>query len=72
MTISDNGEGFTPEIIETLQNGQIVVKKDGEHIGIHNVVQRLSIMYREEASIQFSNKKEGGAKIEIYIRRGGD
>jgi len=40
--------------------------------GIHNVVQRLSIMYREKASIQFSNKKGGGAKIEIYIPRGGD
>jgi len=72
VTISDNGEGFTPDIMETLQKGQSVVKKDGEHIGIHNVVQRLSIMYRETANIQFSNNKDEGAKIEIYIPRGGD
>ena len=45
------------------------MEQEGRHIGISNVLQRLKLIYNEEARVLFSNPEEGGACVEIYIPR---
>ena len=62
-----SGDGFEPEILEKLQKHEKLISPEGEHIGIYNVCQRLSILYSDCADIAFSNKPEGGARIDLYL-----
>lgn len=67
IAVLDSGEGFDEEILEQLRDHQVICKKDGEHIGIYNVVQRLSLLYGDRAHILFGNREQGGALVEVYI-----
>lgn len=67
IIITDSGDGFEPEILEKLQKHEKLITPEGEHIGIYNVCQRLSILYGDRADIQFSNKPEGGARIDLCL-----
>lgn len=67
IMITDSGDGFEPEILEKLQKHEKLISPEGEHIGIYNVCQRLSILYSDCADIAFSNKPEGGARIDLYL-----
>lgn len=65
VSIKDNGEGFSENILRKLQNHEKIVNETGDHIGIYNVCQRLDILYEKEANIVFYN--EGGACVEVYL-----
>lgn len=67
ILIEDSGEGFKQEILQMLKEGEVIVRENVEHVGIHNIVKRLRIMYKEQASIEFSNKEHAGARVEIWI-----
>lgn len=67
LRISDNGEGFPEEMLGRLNAGAWNMEREGRHIGIGNVLQRLKLIYNEEARVLFSNPEEGGACVEIYI-----
>jgi two-component system sensor histidine kinase YesM len=64
ISIVDNGTGFPPERLDSL-NGEDQ-DYQGEHVGICNIKQRLSIIYQKQSSITFSNR-DGGAVIDITI-----
>lgn len=68
LCVDDNGNGFSENLLQELNQGKKIttLKKDGG-IGLYNVMQRLAILYHGEASIVFSNRKEGGAHIEVKI-----
>jgi|GEM_PF-2632316 len=66
LQIEDNGAGFDSEVLEKLNNGQSLA--DGNrHIGISNIIQRLSILYGGAEKIHFTNGQLGGACIDISI-----
>lgn len=66
MEIRDNGKGFSNEVLEQLKNNQPIVDENGmRHIGIQNLIQRMMILYGEEASISFEN--DNGAIVTICI-----
>ena len=67
ISVSDNGDGFESDILEKLKNNEVILKQNGEHIGIYNVCQRMALIYGEEAHIQFGNGDAGGAVIEIRL-----
>ncbi|WP_160723822.1 sensor histidine kinase [Bacillus sp. USDA818B3_A] len=67
ITIKDTGPGFPPDILDQLQNNIPLTDKEGNHIGIHNVVQRLRLLYGDEFSIVFSNGSDSGAAIVLMI-----
>lgn len=68
ITIQDNGKGFEEEILKQIQEDNRIVDEQGEHIGIWNVKQRLSLLYEGDASIVFSNNETGtGARVQIMI-----
>ncbi len=68
LCVDDNGNGFPENILQELNQGKkITTSKQDGGIGLYNVTQRLAILYHGKAGIIFSNRKEGGAHIEMKI-----
>ena len=69
LTVSDNGPGFTNEMLDKLNSEMNSVGRQG-HVGINNVMDRFEVLYGKECSMTFSNL--GGANVEIVIPLKGD
>ena len=67
ITIQDNGIGFPAETLTELNEELAAQPLTGSHIGIRNLQHRLYYLYRENASIAFSNVDSGGAQIRIHL-----
>ncbi len=68
LCVEDDGKGFEAEQLKELNRGKKISqeKKEGG-IGLYNISQRLDILYHGKARMYFSNKKEGGACVEMRI-----
>ena len=71
ITHRDSGNGFDPDVLEQLnqldKNAPETIK-EGQNIGLYNIVRRLHLAYQDKQSaITFSNHENGGAVIEIVI-----
>lgn len=66
LTVSDNGDGFSAEELQQL-NRELPQEQEGNHVGLHNVVRRLQLLYGEEVAVAFANKRDGGARIELFL-----
>lgn len=67
IEITDTGPGFPPDILEKLANGEPFVQTGGSRIGIMNVLQRLNLLYRQKANVEFANGADGGACVTISL-----
>lgn len=67
IIIQDTGKGFPDEVLAVLQEGRQYVDKQGEHIGIWNVQNRIKLLYSGKADIKLSNARPNGAIAEIKI-----
>lgn len=66
IIIRDSGKGFSPQIIEHINAGQMPEGADEiHHIGIFNVLSRLELIYGKEASLTIAN--DHGAKVTIHL-----
>ncbi|APO47644.1 hypothetical protein BS614_28800 [Paenibacillus xylanexedens] len=65
IIISDTGNGYPINQLELLNQGKIIAGRDGEHIGIRNTVQRLSLLYEGKAHWRFYN--DNGAVSELML-----
>ena len=65
FTVTDNGKGFSENLLEELnaENDDIY---SGEHIGIVNVKHRLKLLYNGKAEISFYNLDKG-ACVDIFL-----
>lgn len=63
----DNGVGFSHDILEKLNRRKKIVKADGEHIGITNLLKRAEIFYSGDFAALFGSRKQGGAWIQLEI-----
>lgn len=66
ITILDNGVGFSPESLRSLNDNDEHICHE-KHIGIQNVKHRFSLLYKEKAMFLFSNMTGSGASIQIFI-----
>lgn len=66
ITVTDNGPGYEQQVLEEAGQGRIL-HVHGQGIGINNVIQRLSLLYRGQAEINLSNVPGGGACTEIIL-----
>ncbi len=71
ITHRDSGNGFDPDVLKQLnqldKNAPETIK-EGQNIGLYNIVRRLHLAYQDKQSaINFSNDENGGAVIEIII-----
>lgn len=68
IEIWDSGDGFPDFVLACLNQGQQFFDERGEHYGIHNVQQRLNLIYSGRVNMIFGNHPEtGGAFIRIAI-----
>lgn len=67
IQISNTGTGFPDEVLSTPNSGLSLEHKDGTHIGITNVIQRLHLLYDEDFSIYFNNLPDGGALVTVVL-----
>ncbi len=66
IRISDNGQGFSEEVLEKVQRGEELMSQ-GEHIGITNCERRLNLLYDSRYSLKLSNGEKGGAVVILKI-----
>lgn len=67
ITVSDNGKGFSLEILEKLRNKESILYDNRKHIGIENAIRRTNVIYNGEEKISFYN--ENGAHVKIVLPR---
>ena len=66
ITVSDNGKGFSPEVIAHYSEDQeLPALKD--HFGLTNIIRTLQLTYRRHDLLTLYNASEGGAVVEIRI-----
>lgn len=70
--ISDDGPGFSPEVLCALQKGKSLENDLSgpairQRIGILNVQQRFLLFYEDSAQIRFYNTHPHGATVELSI-----
>lgn len=71
LRIRDDGNGFPQEMLDCLAHNHMLLETDGRHIGINNAIQRIRLIYGEEARLLLSNCS-CGAQVEIWIPMGGE
>ena len=63
----DNGDGFPPEVLQTLLTAEPQSLYAKEHLGLSNVRYTLNLIYHRSDLLRLSNRPEGGARVEIRI-----
>lgn len=66
ITLWDTGTGWSDEALQKFQK-EISHTEDGHHIGVWNLYQRLKIEFETEFYMDFSNRPEAGAQMDIEI-----
>lgn len=67
MVVSDNGNGISKEILEEINNGNIVIKDEEEHIGLWNCRKRLNHQYGKEAVMNVESEYGQGTKVTVVV-----
>lgn len=68
--IKDNGLGITEERLATLKNNLDIVETGAKSsYGLKNVSRRIKLFYGQECGLEIDSNEEGGATIEVKIRK---
>ena len=68
ICVSDNGKGFSAEVLEKIENNGEIYYNDRRHVGLQNIKKRLNLIYGEQAEFHLSNMDENfGAISEVWI-----
>ena len=70
ITVSDDGIGMKPELVEDLNREMDLISEDtvsGSHYGIQNSNQRLKIIFGPQYGIQVYSEENEGTVVEIRI-----
>lgn len=67
LVIEDTGEGFTPELLQLLNEKRNLEREDGSRHGIWNAWRRLELLYGGTADLTFINPHSGGARVEVRL-----
>ena len=68
ISVQDQGEGFSPEILEAIEEyHKTHVKNELLGTGIYNCIERLNLIYQDHAQIRCYNALPHGAVVEITI-----
>lgn len=70
LTVTDNGAGFSDEVLEQLRRQFNTARGDfqetpSDHIGLTNIFERLRFRYRAAAVFEVKNLPEGGCSVTI-------
>lgn len=73
IVVQDNGRGIEPEMLKKIDsfiNDVDYLLDDDDHIGLHNVISRLRLIYNDHAMIHVTSTLGNGTKIVIMIPLG--
>src|SRR5690606_24466234 len=66
LTVSDNGPGFAPQVLNRVFEPHVTTTASGTGLGLAIV---KKIIEEHGGSIDISNRREGGARISILLMR---
>lgn len=69
ITVEDDGDGYPERFLLEVRSGRMTVREDGHGIGLWNFKKTLSLMYRREDLIEFSNREPHGSRVDIWLPR---
>ena len=69
ITVEDDGDGYPGEFLSQLKEGTVRVREDGHGVGLWNLKKTLSLMYRRDDLIEFSNKDPHGSRVDMWLPR---
>lgn len=67
IVITDNGNGFSGEVLQQLQSGSYAENQNGKHLGISNVQYRLKHIFGHMTRLEFENVPDSGARVTIVL-----
>ena len=69
ISFVDNGPGISPELMEEINSGMWERERNGQHIGISNMLERLKLIYGGRAEVRFTRDDGdyGGTRVWISI-----
>lgn len=67
ITVVDNGCGIPKKILEEIEVGQAVEKRDGRHIGLSNLKERLRMLYGEKAYMKVTSEENQGTMVRVVL-----
>ena len=67
ISICDDGNGITEDVLEQIRLNHPVQDEEGEHIGILNCKKRLQLFYKDMASFSINSVKGEGTQIYIEL-----
>ena len=65
IMVSDNGPGFSDEVLTCIKEKRNIIQNDRECLGIRNVMARLQLFYPDKVQVDIYN--DDGAVVEIHI-----
>ncbi|WP_130838354.1 sensor histidine kinase [Lachnoclostridium sp. Marseille-P6806] len=69
ITVEDDGDGYPEQFLMEVRSGRMTIREDGHGIGLWNFKKTLSLMYRREDLIEFSNREPHGSRVDIWLPR---
>ena len=70
IVVQDNGQGINAAMLEKINsfiNDEDYLLDDDDHIGLHNVISRIRLVYNDHAIVNVTSKPGRGTKIAIMI-----
>lgn len=66
ITVEDNGDGFTPEVLANFTPGG-AIPQPKDHLGLTNISRTLQLVYQRNDLLVLSNSPAQGARVELWI-----
>lgn len=67
ICVQDNGRGMEETLRQRLNSGAVLHGREGQAIGVQNVISRVQMYYGEKGSVYFREAPQGGLVVEIRI-----
>lgn len=66
--VADTGKGFSAELMEKVERYKETEEHQEDHgVGYENTIERLRILFGDQADLKLRNTVSGGAVVEIYL-----
>lgn len=69
IIVEDDGRGYPEQFLEQVRSGDVRVSEDGHGVGLWNMKKTLSLMYRRDDLMEFSNKEPHGTRVDVWLPR---
>ena len=68
IMVADTGKGFSAELMEKVERYKETEEhQEGLGVGYENTIERLKILFGDQADLKLRNAVSGGAVVEIYL-----